>query len=153
MWLTARTKGRHFLLGPGAAGCAPAPLQTSNNRVISSGDLYCCLLPQCEALRTCRSSFPITTQEIYFLVFRMPNTGKWPEMNMCLDLDLATFQYIDGFGCYHFCLTRFGLDLITVHPRFSGPRLTGPSINRPGSTGRYIQLFSLKSTRFTVEKN
>jgi len=76
-------------------------------------------------------------------------------MNMCLDLDLdlATFQYIDGFGCYHFCLTRFGLDLITVHPRFSGPRLTGPSINRPGSTGRYIQLFSLKSTRFTVEKN
>ena len=41
----------------------------------------------------------------------------------------------------------------TVHPRFSGPRLTGPSINRPGSTGRYIQLFCLKSTRFTVEKN
>jgi len=27
--------------------------RTSNNRVISSGDLYCCLLPQCEALRTC----------------------------------------------------------------------------------------------------
>jgi len=26
------------------------------------------------------------------------------------------------------------------------------SINRPGSTGRYIQLFSQKSTRFTVEK-
>ena len=31
--------------------------QTSNNRVISSGELYCCLLPQCEALRTCRSGF------------------------------------------------------------------------------------------------
>ena len=30
-------------------------------RVISSGDLYCCLLPQCEALRTCRSGFPIAT--------------------------------------------------------------------------------------------
>jgi len=29
-------------------------------RVISSGALYCCLLPQCEALRTCRSGFPIT---------------------------------------------------------------------------------------------
>jgi len=40
----------------------------------------------------------------------------------------------------------------TVHPRFFGPRLAGPSINRPGSTGRCIQLFSLKSTRFTVEK-
>jgi len=29
--------------------------------VISSGDLYCCLLPRCEALRTCRSGFPIAT--------------------------------------------------------------------------------------------
>ena len=36
--------------------------RTSNNRVISSGDLYCCLLPQCEALRTCRSGFPIATK-------------------------------------------------------------------------------------------
>jgi len=34
---------------------------TSNNRVISSGDLYRCLLPRCEALRTCRSGFPIAT--------------------------------------------------------------------------------------------
>ena len=34
---------------------------TSNNRVISSGDLYCCLLPRCEILRTCRSGFPIAT--------------------------------------------------------------------------------------------
>ena len=32
---------------------------TSYNRVISSGDLYCCLLPRCEALCTCRSGFPI----------------------------------------------------------------------------------------------
>jgi len=30
-------------------------------RVILLGDLYCCLLPQCEALRTCRSGFPIAT--------------------------------------------------------------------------------------------
>ena len=36
-------------------------VRTSNNRVISSGDLYCCLLPRCEALRTCRSGFPIAT--------------------------------------------------------------------------------------------
>jgi len=34
---------------------------TSNNRVIAAHDLYCCLLPQCEALRTCRSGFPIAT--------------------------------------------------------------------------------------------
>ena len=39
--------------------------QTSNNRVISSGDLYYCLLPWCEALYTWHSSFPIATQEIY----------------------------------------------------------------------------------------
>jgi len=35
--------------------------RTSNNRVIVACDLYCCLLPQCEALCTCRSSFPIAS--------------------------------------------------------------------------------------------
>jgi len=35
--------------------------QTSNNRVITACELYCCLLPQCEALRTCCSGFPIAT--------------------------------------------------------------------------------------------
>jgi len=35
--------------------------RTSNNRVIPSGDLYCCLLPRCKALRTCLSGFPIAT--------------------------------------------------------------------------------------------
>ena len=51
-------------------------------------------------------------KEIYFLVVRKPNTWKWREVNMYLDLNLATFQYIDGFGCYHFCLNIFGLELI-----------------------------------------
>jgi len=32
---------------------------TSNNRVIMACELYCCLLPQCDALRTCSSGFPI----------------------------------------------------------------------------------------------
>ena len=36
--------------------------RTSNNRMISSGDLCCCLLPRCEALRTCRSGFLIATK-------------------------------------------------------------------------------------------
>jgi len=36
-------------------------VRTSNNRVIAAHDLYCCLLPQCDALRTCRSGFPIAT--------------------------------------------------------------------------------------------
>ena len=35
--------------------------RTSNNRVIAVHDPYCCLLPQCEALRTCHSGFPIAT--------------------------------------------------------------------------------------------
>jgi len=35
--------------------------RTSNNRVIMACELYCCLLPQCEALRICRSGFPIAT--------------------------------------------------------------------------------------------
>jgi len=42
--------------------------RTTNNRVTSSGDLYCCLLPQCEALRTCRSGFPIATILVAFLL-------------------------------------------------------------------------------------
>jgi len=29
-----------------------------------------------------------------------------------LEFNLARFQYIDGFRCYHFCLNRFGLELI-----------------------------------------
>ena len=39
--------------------------RTSKNRMISSGDLYCCLLSRCEALRTCRSGFPIATKWCY----------------------------------------------------------------------------------------
>ena len=37
-------------------------VRTTNNRVILSGDLYCCLLPQCEALRIWRSGFLIATK-------------------------------------------------------------------------------------------
>ena len=37
-------------------------VRKSNNRVILSGNLYCCLLPQCDALHTYRSSFPIATK-------------------------------------------------------------------------------------------
>jgi len=36
-------------------------VRTSNNRVITACDLYCCLLPHCEALDACCSGFPITT--------------------------------------------------------------------------------------------
>ena len=40
--------------------------RTSNNRVISSGGLYCCLLPQREALRIFCSGFPIAISATYF---------------------------------------------------------------------------------------
>ena len=36
--------------------------RTSNNRVIMACELYCSLLPQCEALRICRSGIPIATK-------------------------------------------------------------------------------------------
>jgi len=35
--------------------------RTTNNGVIVACDVYCCLLPRCEALRTWRSGFPIAT--------------------------------------------------------------------------------------------
>ena len=35
--------------------------RTRNNRVIAARDLYCCLLPQCEALRICCSRFAIAS--------------------------------------------------------------------------------------------
>jgi len=42
-----RKIGIHFIIYP---------------RVIAACDLYCCLLLQCDALRTCRSGFPIATK-------------------------------------------------------------------------------------------
>jgi len=44
-------------------------VRTSNNRVISSGELYCCLLPQCEALRTCLSGFPLQQHHWLYQIF------------------------------------------------------------------------------------
>jgi len=65
--------------------------RTSNNRVISSGDLYCCLLPQCEALRTCRSGFPIATSSWLVLAtasfiyrYYIVNIGVFPEEDDCI---------------------------------------------------------------------
>jgi len=39
-------------------------------------------------------------------------------MNIYLYLNLATFQYIDGFGCYNFFLNRIGLELIIFFLNF-----------------------------------
>jgi len=36
--------------------------RTSRNRMSTTWDLYCCLVPQCEAVRTCCSALLITTK-------------------------------------------------------------------------------------------
>ena len=36
--------------------------RTSRNKISMTWDLYCCLVPQCEGLRTCCSAFPTTTK-------------------------------------------------------------------------------------------
>jgi len=51
--------------------------RASNSKRDCEHDLYCCLLPRCEALRTCRSRFPIATLS---LKLRKPNClihGQW----------------------------------------------------------------------------
>ena len=66
---------------------------TSNHEVISSGDLYCCLLPQCEALRTCRSGFPIATLPLrpYYKKISRPT---------CFSKDEES---LTTFGCVLWC--------------------------------------------------
>ena len=43
--------------------------RASNSKRDCEHDLYCCLLPRCEALRTCRSGFPIATVNCLFAEF------------------------------------------------------------------------------------
>ena len=51
-------------------------VRTSNNRVTSSGDHYCCLLPSSKALRTCHSGFSDRNSTISTGI---PNLGVWYE--------------------------------------------------------------------------
>ena len=54
-------------------------MRTSNNRVILLGDLCCCLLPQSVKLCALAPRASRSQHKKYrLLVFRMPNTGKWP---------------------------------------------------------------------------
>jgi len=67
--------------------------RSSNNRVIAACDLYCCLLPQCEALRTCRSGFSDR------------NTVNRPLMQLFVAtalLFLVTVTQKTLHGCVHF---------------------------------------------------
>jgi len=58
----------------------------SNSKRDCEHDLYCCLLPRCEALRTCRSGFPIATVNCLFAEFvsqliRMFSSNKLSKAN------------------------------------------------------------------------
>jgi len=53
-----------------------------HEQVIAAHDLYCCLLPQCEALRTCRSGFPIATPHLELISsFAVDSRGKRSSMS------------------------------------------------------------------------
>jgi len=54
-------------------------VRTSNNSVIMACELYCCLLPQCEALRICRSGFPIAT--VLGIIYTRTNTKLHTTVN------------------------------------------------------------------------
>jgi len=62
-------------------------------------------------------------------------------MYLDLELNLATFEYIDGFGNYHFCLNGFGLELMIsfwtssqLSVQFWGCRLTVDCSHRYAGT-------------------
>ena len=59
------TRGWKPLLYRDLTACEPGEqlivLVNGDDESDLGGDLYCCLLPQCEASHTCRSGFPIAT--------------------------------------------------------------------------------------------
>ena len=62
---------------------------------IAAHDLYCCLLPRCEALRTCRSGFPIATIPSYtHIIFwiRYVSFDRFYHFHL-LELDKILFLY------------------------------------------------------------
>ena len=68
--------------------------RTSNNRVIMACESYCCLLAQCEALRTCRSGLTISTVETFWIP----------------DFHVFSLFYLLGSDV-RFCQTRLLLEL------------------------------------------
>jgi len=72
-----------------------------NNTIISSNskkdckhDLYCCLLPRCEALRTCRSGFPIATLWTSFWIYTPKYTLKCVKNWLLDDSTRSNFVYL-----------------------------------------------------------
>ena len=51
--------------------------RASNSKRDCEHDLYCCLLPRCEALRTCRSGFPIATPPRFKVPAQSDPVKRW----------------------------------------------------------------------------
>jgi len=82
--------------------------RASNSKRDCEHDLYYCLLPQCEALRICRSGFPIATlSKAVFQVSFLPVWG-----NPILTHDLPTFHV--GWGL-HWIIKHLIRDWIILH--------------------------------------
>ena len=68
--------------------------RVSNSKRDCEYNLYCCLLPRCEALRICRSGFPIATEPI-----RAQCLGRG-----CLSLQtLSRIDYYQRSVCQEVC--------------------------------------------------
>ena len=95
-------------------------LLTVTTRVISSGDLYCCLLPLCEALCICRWGFPIATVETRTRVAGSRRVKKWvvprwSKLGLCV-FNVTTAYMQSRISC-------------TPYPPIGGPTLSqGPKI-------------------------
>jgi len=100
--------------------------RTSNNRVIAACDLYCCLLPQCEALRTCRPGFLFAT-----LAGGVDTPDPWlllsPSLVFCSDDETCHF-HADGQALGRNTLPS--LSKLSTPPRRSGRWWAVP--RRPG---------------------
>ena len=69
--------------------------------------------------------------------FRMPNTWKWPEMNIYLDLNLAAFQCIDGYGC-NLKIFFFFFLLKNILKNFERVNWTQSCNTRHSNKGNYV---------------
>ena len=88
-------------------------VRTSNNTVISSGDVHCCLLPQSEALHTCRSGFPIATAATN--LFQVDVDKWWNYPWYCYDPWCCyEKQWCWSWGCIGCNRVRKSIDLLKI---------------------------------------
>ena len=80
-----------------------------------------------------------------------PQSMGWNQKRMAKGQKMGRAEAIQT-GVVHFQRYITMLVCVCLKRRYTASSFFRPPINLPGSTGRYIQLFSLKSTPFTVEK-